>query len=83
MEKAQFTDDVREAPSLSIFPVLMEAGAAIRAADPKGIEESKRVLGNVRYNDDPFETAEGADAIVIMPRGTSTGRWTSRSRVPA
>jgi UDPglucose 6-dehydrogenase len=60
------TDDMRESPSLSIIPALAEAGAAIRATDPKGIEEAKKVLVNVRYFDDPYETADGADALVMM-----------------
>jgi UDPglucose 6-dehydrogenase len=60
------TDDMREAPSLSILPVLEEGGAVIRATDPKGIEEAKKVMEGVRYFDDPYQTAEGADALVVM-----------------
>jgi UDPglucose 6-dehydrogenase len=60
------TDDVREAPALSIIPALLEGGAVVRAADPKGVDEARKVLSDVRYFFDPYEAAEGSDAIVIM-----------------
>ena len=60
------TDDMREAPSLTIIPALQEKGGIIRATDPKGMEEAKKYLKDVNYFDDPYKTAEGADAVVIM-----------------
>jgi len=60
------TDDVREAPSLTIIPALQEKGIKIRATDPKGIDEAKKVLNNVEYFDNPYDAAEEADAVVIM-----------------
>lgn len=60
------TDDVREAPSLTIIPALQEYGARVRATDPQGIAEARRHLSNVRFFDDPYVTAEGADALVVM-----------------
>ena len=38
------TDDMRDAPSISIIPKLIEQGAKIRAHDPHGMEEAKKVL---------------------------------------
>jgi len=60
------TDDVREAPSLTIIPTLQEGGAKILATDPKGINEAKKYLNNIEYFSDPYETVNGADAVVII-----------------
>jgi len=61
------TDDMREAPSLSILPKLIENGANIHAHDPKGIDEAKKLLPDtVTYFEDIYKTIENADAIVLM-----------------
>ncbi|HEY7841876.1 MAG TPA: UDP-glucose/GDP-mannose dehydrogenase family protein [Gammaproteobacteria bacterium] len=61
------TDDMREAPSLSILPKLVENGAAIRAHDPKGVAEARALLpAGVRYLEDIYEAFDGADAVVLM-----------------
>ena len=60
------TDDVREAPSLTIISALLKAGATVRAYDPEAMEEMKRKIGNaVRYFDNNYESLKGADALVI------------------
>ncbi|HBR70056.1 MAG TPA: UDP-glucose 6-dehydrogenase [Rhodospirillaceae bacterium] len=60
------TDDVREAPSLEIIPLLQEEGASIAAFDPAAMEEAEKHLENVQWCQDPYEVAEGADALVII-----------------
>ncbi len=61
------TDDMRDAPALSILPTLVEKGAAIRATDPQGIEEARPLLpDSVQYFEDTWETLEGADCVVLM-----------------
>ncbi|MGI9286953.1 MAG: UDP-glucose dehydrogenase family protein [Pseudomonadales bacterium] len=61
------TDDMRESPSIAIIPPLMDKGAIIRAHDPKGMEQAKPLLPDtVEYCDDPYATASGADAIVLL-----------------
>jgi UDPglucose 6-dehydrogenase len=61
------TDDMRDAPSLAILPNLIDKGATIRAHDPQGMEESRKLLpGGITYCDDIYETLAGADAIVLM-----------------
>jgi len=61
------TDDMREAPALSILPKLIENGARIRAHDPRGIKEAKNLLpDSVVYSEDIFETIKSVDALVIM-----------------
>lgn len=61
------TDDMRESPSLSILPPLIDKGAKVRAHDPQGVEEAKPLLPNsVEYFDDIYETIKGVDAVVLM-----------------
>jgi UDPglucose 6-dehydrogenase len=60
------TDDMREAPSLTILPALMEHGAAIRAHDPQAMKEAARHLPEITYCSSPYEACRGADAVVLM-----------------
>ncbi len=60
------TDDMREAPSLDILPALRAAGAVIRAYDPAGNEEARRLLDGVQWCEGAYETMAGADALVII-----------------
>lgn len=59
------TDDMRDAPSLTIIAGLQDAGAQVRAYDPEGMEQAKLFLPNIFYASDPYECAEGADALVL------------------
>ncbi|MBL4588918.1 MAG: UDP-glucose/GDP-mannose dehydrogenase family protein [Alphaproteobacteria bacterium] len=60
------TDDVRDAPSLVVIPMLQEAGAQIVATDPAAMEEAEKKLSNVEWKDEPYDVTEGADCLVIM-----------------
>jgi UDPglucose 6-dehydrogenase len=60
------TDDMREAPSLSILPVLVAEGADVRAYDPAAITEAHKLLPEVTTEADPYACIEGADAMVIL-----------------
>ncbi|MFC5504087.1 MULTISPECIES: UDP-glucose dehydrogenase family protein [Hyphomicrobiales] len=61
------TDDMRDAPSLSIVTALQDGGATIRAFDPEGMEQAKGMLpGGVVYCNDAYECVEGAHAAVIV-----------------
>jgi UDPglucose 6-dehydrogenase len=60
------TDDVREAPALTIIAALLKGGATIRAHDPEAMEEMKKKIGHtVKYFDNNYESLKGADALVI------------------
>jgi UDPglucose 6-dehydrogenase len=59
------TDDMRDAPSLDIVPALQAAGARVQAFDPEG-HEARQMLADVAFKDDPYDAAEGADALVII-----------------
>jgi UDPglucose 6-dehydrogenase len=60
------TDDLRDAPSLTIIPALMEHGAIIRAHDPQAMAEAAKLLPGVRLTASPYEACEGAHAVVLM-----------------
>ena len=60
------TDDVRESPSLVILPGLMERGARLRAFDPAGMDQARRVLDGVLWCRNAWHAMEGADALVIV-----------------
>jgi UDPglucose 6-dehydrogenase len=60
------TDDMRESPSLTIVPALQAAGATIRAFDPAGMAEAKRLLDDVVWCEDAYDAAMHADALVII-----------------
>lgn len=60
------TDDLREAPSLSILQPLHEKGAKIQAHDPQGMDEAKNIFPEFTYVKDSYEAARGADVLVLM-----------------
>ena len=61
------TDDMRESPALVILPELIKAGAHIKACDPQGVKEAKKLLpASVEYVDSPYEAALDADAVIIL-----------------
>ncbi len=60
------TDDMREAPSLTILPALIEKGAKIRAHDPQGMKTAKELMPEIDYVDSPYIACQEADCVVIM-----------------
>ena len=61
------TDDIREAPALTIIETLRDAGVSIRAYDPAAMEEMKRKIGSaIRYCDNNYEALKGADALLLL-----------------
>ncbi len=60
------TDDMRESPSLDIVRALLEAGAAVRAFDPEGMAEAKRLLQGIVWCAGAYEAITGADALAIV-----------------
>ena len=60
------TDDMREAPSLIILPALAKQGAKVRAYDPAGMDEAKKLIPDMTTASDPYACMEGADALVIL-----------------
>lgn len=61
------TDDMREAPAVTILPALLEKGARIRAHDPKGMEEARKFLPpEVEYVTNAYDACENADAVILL-----------------
>ncbi len=57
---------MRDSPSLTILPRLADAGATIRAFDPEGMGEAKKLMPDLVYCTDAYETMAGADALVLL-----------------
>jgi UDPglucose 6-dehydrogenase len=60
------TDDMRDAPSLSIITALQDGGANIRVYDPEGMGGARSILESVDYAGDPYQCVDGVDAAVIV-----------------
>jgi UDPglucose 6-dehydrogenase len=61
------TDDMRDAPSLSILPRLAAAGAVLRAYDPEAMGHARQMLpAGLHYAANALDCAQGADAVVLL-----------------
>jgi UDPglucose 6-dehydrogenase len=59
------TDDIRESPAVDIIRMLQNEGAQVSAYDPVAMANAARANGQIRMAEDPYEVAEGADALLI------------------
>jgi UDPglucose 6-dehydrogenase len=82
------TDDMRDAPALSILPPLIEKGATLIVHDPQGMDEARTLLPTeVSYCDDHYEVFDGADAVLLLTewnlyRGLDLNRAKTQMRTP-
>ena len=61
------TDDMREAPSLVLIDLLLEAGCRVKVYDPVAMEECRRRIGDrVEYCRDKYEAAVDAEALLLV-----------------
>lgn len=60
------TDDMRDAPALTIIPALVAAGAKVATYDPEGMRHAQAMMPQADYRDDAYATMAGADALVIV-----------------
>ena len=60
------TDDMRDAPSISVINMLQHEGATVKAYDPEAQENATRLLEGVIFCNDPYQVAQGADALVLV-----------------
>lgn len=60
------TDDMRDAPSLTLIPAMVGGGARVRVCDPHGYREGKELLPGVSWVDDAYKAAQNADLLVIL-----------------
>ena len=61
----QNTDDIRKSPAIDIIKLLLKEGAHIRCFDPLAMENTKKILPDLTYCQDEYETARDSDALVI------------------
>lgn len=61
------TDDIREAPALTLIDSLLAAGASVRTHDPEAMDNVKAIYGaKLHYADRPYGALEGADGLAIV-----------------
>jgi UDPglucose 6-dehydrogenase len=81
------TDDMRDAPSLTIIPALVGGGAKVRVVDPQGRHEGEALLPGVDWVEDVYIAAKDADLAVILTewnefRALDLARLAGRMRRP-
>ena len=82
------TDDMREAPALTLIDDVLAAGASVTAHDPAALHEAKRRIGNrIAYSESNYDALNGADALVVITdwneyRHPDFGRMKSTLRRP-
>ena len=60
------TDDMRDAPSLTVVPMLVERGAKVRVRDPEGRKQAEPLLAGVTWCDQVGDAIDGADVLVVL-----------------
>jgi UDPglucose 6-dehydrogenase len=60
------TDDIREAPSLTVIRQLREAGATVHAFDPVAMENASREVEGVTFFEDPYKAIRDCDALIVV-----------------
>jgi len=61
------TDDMREAPALTLIEGLLEEGVSVCAHDPAAVDHARALLGNrIDYAETNYEALSGADALVVV-----------------
>ncbi|MEM9523619.1 MAG: UDP-glucose/GDP-mannose dehydrogenase family protein [Pseudomonadota bacterium] len=81
------TDDMREAPSLTVVPALVDGGAQVRVRDPQGRREGQELLKGVRWTTDAYAAAHEAHAVILLTewnefRGLDLGRLAREMATP-
>jgi UDPglucose 6-dehydrogenase len=61
------TNDMREAPAITIIQALLDMGAKVKACDPKAIESARFIFGDkIQYCSKSYDTLENADAMLLL-----------------
>ncbi len=60
------TDDIRFSPAIEVIGRLRTEGARISASDPQAIERTRAIYPDLKYSHDPYEVAQGAEALLIL-----------------
>ena len=81
------TDDMRDAPSLTVVPTLVGHGADVRVVDPQAFREAEDLLPHVTWCDDPYAAVDGAHAVIMLTewnefRALDLGQMANRMAAP-
>ena len=60
------TDDTRESPAIHMAQALLGEGAAVQAYDPAAMNEAKRVLPQIKCDNNPYSACENSDLVMIV-----------------
>jgi UDPglucose 6-dehydrogenase len=60
------TDDMRYAPSIQIIGELQKRGATVKAYDPVAMENAKRIMPDITYCKDAYDTAQDVDGVMLI-----------------
>jgi UDPglucose 6-dehydrogenase len=61
------TDDMREAPAITVIEMLLDAGATVRASDPVAMDVARELFGDrISYHQKNYDALEGADALLLL-----------------
>jgi UDPglucose 6-dehydrogenase len=64
----QDTDDIRESPALDVAGMLLQRGASVTAYDPVAMENTRRVLPELSYMENPYLAVEGVEALLVITK---------------
>jgi len=62
----QNTDDIRKSPAIDIIHLLLKEGARIRCFDPLAMDNTKKILPNLTYCQDEYDTAQNSHVLVVL-----------------
>lgn len=60
------TNDMREAPAITIINALLEKGAKVKAFDPKAMDTAKTIFPNIEYAKNNYKALTDADALLLL-----------------
>jgi UDPglucose 6-dehydrogenase len=61
------TDDMRDAPAITVIEALLKAGARVQAFDPEAMEEARKIFGDrIQYTHRNYDALHGASALLIL-----------------
>ncbi|MCL4353077.1 UDP-glucose/GDP-mannose dehydrogenase family protein [Patescibacteria group bacterium] len=60
------TDDMRDAPSITVINALLEEKAQIKAYDPIAMDNAKKIIKGIRLENNPYDVAKNSDLIILM-----------------
>ena len=81
------TDDMREAPALTLIPALQQAGADISAYDPVAQTTAEPMFENIDWASDAYSLANGCDGLIVLTewnafRGLDLNRLAGAMKTP-